>query len=113
MLTANDLRKVAARSGARDIGNVASRRHRPWLRPNSGPLWDSVKYLQRASREGTFLHAGLRGGAEGIRTSDLRRQAGTGGIAEWRRFNPNRNFLKVGCAVLVEGCLQPFGTSYS
>jgi hypothetical protein len=23
-------------------------------------------------------------------------------IAEWRRYNPNRNFLEVGCTVLVE-----------
>jgi len=23
-------------------------------------------------------------------------------IAEWRRYNPNRNFLKAGCTVLVE-----------
>jgi hypothetical protein len=23
-------------------------------------------------------------------------------IAEWRRYNPNQNFLKAGCTVLVE-----------
>jgi hypothetical protein len=34
--------------------------------------WDSVEYLQRASREVTFLHAGLPSGAEGIRTDGHR-----------------------------------------
>jgi hypothetical protein len=32
-------------------------------------------------------------------------------IAEWRRCNPNQNFLEAGCTVLVEGDLQLFGTS--
>ena len=30
-------------------------------------------------------------------------------IAEWRRYNPNRNFLEAGCTVLVEKAV--FGRS--
>jgi hypothetical protein len=33
-------------------------------------------------------------------------------IAEWRRYNPNRDFLEAGCTVLVEK-LQLFGASRS
>jgi hypothetical protein len=28
-----------------------------------------------------------------------------GAIAEWRRYNPNRDFLEAGCTVLVEKAL--------